>query len=46
MLLVKSGVPWDVAFSLEDHEATALCIIFGQLDGGKFDFDRMAWRKD
>lgn len=34
---------FDVAFSLSDNEAVAWGIIFGQMDGGKWDWGRMAW---
>lgn len=29
--LVKNGVPYDVAFSMDDDERTAHVIVFGQL---------------
>jgi hypothetical protein len=38
-------VPFDVAFSLQPHEVTAWTIIFGEMDGGVWDFDAMAWKK-
>ncbi len=43
MALVKSGVPFEVAMALEDHERRGLIVIFGELDGGRFDWDRMKW---
>jgi hypothetical protein len=42
--LVKNGVPFDIAFSLSDHEAMGWGIIFGQFDGGAWDWSRMAWK--
>lgn len=43
--LVKNGVPYDVAFSLPAEERVAYMIIFGELEGGKFDWARMDWEK-
>jgi hypothetical protein len=44
LYLVKNGVPFDVAFSLEQHEVTAYCIVFGILDGDEWDWSAMAWK--
>jgi hypothetical protein len=41
--LVKNGVPFDVAFSLDEITRAAWCIRFGQLDGRKFDWRAMEW---
>jgi hypothetical protein len=38
-------VDFDVAFSLDDDEALAWCIIFGRMDGGKWDWRAMAWER-
>ena len=46
MALVSHGVPFDVAAVMEDSWAAALTIVFGELDGGNFDFDRWQWTKD
>jgi hypothetical protein len=40
---VKHGVPFDVAFQLDDVTRAAWSIIFSEMDGAKFDVDRMAW---
>lgn len=42
-MLVKYGVPFDVAFSLDDETRTAWCIIFGQMEGNKFDWEAGKW---
>jgi hypothetical protein len=41
--LVKNGVPWDVAHSLEAEPRLAYVIYFGQLEGGVWDWDAMDW---
>jgi hypothetical protein len=43
--LVKNGVPFDVAFSLEDEHAMAYGIIFGQIEGGVWSWNAMAWER-
>ncbi len=45
MVLVKSGVPWDVAINLSPAELLAYCVIAGELDGGKFNWNGMTWEK-
>ena len=39
------GVPWDVAFGVNDNLRQALNIIFGQLEGGVFNFNSMRWEE-
>jgi hypothetical protein len=41
---VKHGVPFDIAFSLGPIDRLAWIIIFGELEGGRFDFEAMRWR--
>jgi hypothetical protein len=43
--LVKNNVDFDVAFSLPPLEVAAWAIIFGQFEGGVFDFSSMRWQK-
>ena len=43
LFLVKNGVPFDVAFSLDDEERSAWAIIFCQFEGNKFDWTRGRW---
>jgi hypothetical protein len=36
-----------VAFDLYDHEALGYAVIFGELEGGEFDWNSLGWvRKD
>lgn len=46
LYLVRSGVPFDVAFSLPDDERLAFVIVLGSLDGNHFDWDAMTWQDD
>jgi hypothetical protein len=41
---VKEGVPFDVAFSLDEEERAAFVIIFGQLRGHEFDWHARGWK--
>ena len=41
--LVKCGVPYDVAFSLNDTDKLAYTIIMGQFEGNEWDWSRMHW---
>jgi hypothetical protein len=41
--LVKNGVPFDVAFSLDETDRLAYAIILGKFEGGEWDFSRMRW---
>lgn len=41
--LVKQGIPFNVAFSLEWHEIIGWLVILGELDGGVFDWNNMKW---
>lgn len=45
LYLVKNGVPFDVAFSLDDLDRQAWTIILGELDGQRFNFDVMSWER-
>jgi hypothetical protein len=36
-------VPFDVAFSLPPDERTAWVVVFGTMDGGRFDFATQCW---
>jgi hypothetical protein len=44
--LVKSGVPYNVAFELDDASRTAYIVILGSLDGLQFDWKRLRWRDE
>jgi hypothetical protein len=45
--LVKNGVPFDVAFALDAHEALAYGVIFGGFEspGAEFDWESGGWRE-
>lgn len=43
---MKNGIPFDVAFDLDDEMRTAWSIIFSEHEGAKFDFNTMDWKKD
>jgi hypothetical protein len=43
LYLVRSGVPFDVAFSLSSAERLAFVVILGTLAGRRFDWSRLAW---
>jgi hypothetical protein len=38
-------VPWDIAFTLDEIDATAFSIIFGEFEGGEFDWRLWEWKK-
>jgi hypothetical protein len=41
--LIKCGVDFDLAWSMAPDERLAYVIRFGELDGGKFDWDEFRW---
>jgi hypothetical protein len=44
--LVKNGVPFDVAFDLDDVDRSAMSIHFSRFEGNKFNIDRLEWVKN
>jgi hypothetical protein len=44
LYLVKHGVPFDVAFSLDEDERLAFVVILGTLEGGIFDWQNLQWK--
>ena len=42
--LVHHGVPFDLAFSLDDLTRAGFAIIFSQFEGREFDWDRMRFK--
>lgn len=42
--LVKNGVPFDVAFEVDDVTRAGWCIIFSEMEGQTFDFNTMSFR--
>jgi hypothetical protein len=43
--LVKSGVPYDVAFSLLPEERFAYVVVMAKFEGSSFNWERMAWEQ-
>lgn len=43
--LVKNGVPYDIAMTLDDAERLAYAVIFGQFEGSVFDWTRGQWKE-
>jgi hypothetical protein len=39
--LVKGGIPFDLAFSLDEVTRAAFCIVLSEMEGSKFDWHRM-----
>jgi hypothetical protein len=42
--LVKHGIPFDVAFELDDVTRAAWCIVFSEMEGRTFDWSTMSFR--
>ncbi|MBV8656623.1 MAG: hypothetical protein JO142_02250 [Burkholderiales bacterium] len=43
--LVKNGIPFDVAFGLDDMTRAAWCIVFSEMEGSKFNWDKMDFER-
>lgn len=43
---MRNGIPFDVAFQLDDVTRAAWCIVFSEMEGRVFDWDRMAFKDD
>jgi len=43
LYLVRNGVPFDVAFSLDAAERTAWIVVLGELEGLAWDWGSMRW---
>jgi hypothetical protein len=43
LYLVRCGVPYDVAFALEEAERIAHVVALGTLSGLIFDWNRLSW---
>lgn len=43
---MKNGIPFDLAFQLDDETRAGFCIVFGELEGGRFNWDSMSFEKD
>jgi len=44
--LIKNGIPFDVAFSLDDNTRAAWSIKFSEMDGAKFDWSTMRFKDE
>jgi len=44
--LVKNGMDFDVAVSLDEVERVSFSIIFSELDGRKFNFSKWEFEKE
>jgi hypothetical protein len=40
---VKNGVPYDVAFTLDDADRLAHLIVLGEHEGNRWNWRRMGW---
>lgn len=45
MTLVKAGVPFDLAFSMDEDWRRGLCIVAGEMEGGEFCWHSMAFKE-
>jgi hypothetical protein len=43
---VRNGVPFDVAFQIDEVTRGAWCIIFSEMEGARFDWNTMQFEKD
>lgn len=43
--LVKNGVPFDVAFSVDAVKRHAWSIMFSEMEGNEYDWDAMTFKK-
>lgn len=44
-MLVKAGVPPDYAAQLNQVRRIALLIVFGEVEGGRFNWSDFSWEK-
>ncbi len=44
--LIRNGVPFDVAFDMDETIRTAMAINFSRFEGGTFNVERLEWEKD
>lgn len=42
---MKNGVPWDVAWSMDDDWRLASLVTLGEIDGNYFDWTAMRWQE-
>lgn len=46
LFLIKNGIPFDVAFAIDDVTRAAWSIIFSEMNGAKFNFNTMQFEDD
>ena len=44
-LTARGGIPFDVAFSLDDRDRAAWCIIVSEFEGNKFNWRTMSFEE-
>jgi hypothetical protein len=44
--LVRNGIPFDVAFGVDDVTRAAWSIVFSEMEGNTFDWNRMEFFKE
>lgn len=44
--LVQRGVPYDLARDMTPEEVFSHVIVFGEMEGGKFDWEKMRWKTE
>lgn len=42
---MKNGIPFDVAFGLDDVTRAGWCIVFSEMEGSKFNWGSMTWEE-
>jgi hypothetical protein len=42
---VRNGVPFDVAFQLDEVTRAAWCIVFSEMEGNKFNWSSMTFEE-
>jgi len=42
---VRNGIPFDVAFSIDDVTRAAWCIVFSEMEGNVFDWNAMRFKE-
>jgi len=43
---VRNGIPFDVAFSVDDVTRAGWSIMFSEMEGAKFDWERLAFEEE
>ncbi|WP_211248665.1 hypothetical protein [Acidocella facilis] len=46
MYLVRCGVPFEIAFGLDEAERLAFIVTMGTLEGHRFDWTALRWRDE